>query len=368
MPRLGTVLALLFALPPLHAETLIEWQRETTRLIEPGSTYGRMIRLRDGRFLVCYEKGHKAWTKTSADAVTWDAPVLAAEGEGSNAANPELLQLASGLILLPFNERPNPEDGRHRYSIRLAASRDGGKTWKERAEPVYQGGFKGSDGVWEPAAIQLPDNEIQLFFANEAVTRENREQAISMTRSRDDGKTWSPPQSVSLRPGFRDGMPVPLVLLGGRGIVFSVEDNGLAPESRFRPSIITSPLAGSWPSKPVSPPSPRRWPALKEGVPETCNIAAPYLRQLPTCETLLSAQSNQITGTSHVMVVYVGDDRAKNFASRTQPFSPADGVDCLWNSLCVKDSDTVYALTNTRIGETRGVWCVTGKVLRQPGK
>lgn len=374
-PHFLIILPLLFCLCPNFPAApdtngiRIEWQRETTtRLIEAGATYGRMIRLRDGTRLVCYEKARRCWVKSSRDGFQWSAPVEAASSGVGLAANPELLELADGRVLLPFNERPQPENGRAAYAIRLAVSRDQGRTWNTRTEPLYVGGTRGTDGVWEPSAIQLPDGEIQLFFANEHITAKNHEQAISLMRSRDGGKTWSATETVSLRPDHRDGMPVPLALRDGRGLVLAIEDNGLTGTLRFRPVIIHSALNPSWPAPPVGSESARRWQALSHPPATNVNVAAPYVRQLPTGETVLSAQWSEVGGRNRRMVVFVGDAEAREFERRTLPFEPADGVDCLWNSLFVLDAETVTALSNTTLQGVRGLWAVDGRVARSAAR
>jgi hypothetical protein len=364
LPRLSCFAAALPAAFPRGALT-VEWQREqTTRLIEAGATYGRMIRLRDGQLLVCYEKARRCWVKSSADGFQWSAPVQAASSASGLAANPELVQLADGRVVLPFNERPRPEDGRTPYTIRLAVSLDQGRTWATRRDPLYAGGLRASDGVWEPAAAQLPDGEIQLFFANEHVTPKDHEQAISLMRSRDGGETWSAPETVCKRPDHRDGMPVPLVLRNRSGIVLAIEDNGLTGTLRFRPAIIQSPLEASWPAPPVGAVSPRRWQALANPPAAHVNVAAPYLSQLPTGETLLSAQWSETSGRNRRMVVFMGDEQARGFGGRTLPFEPPDGVDCLWNSIVARDADTVTALSNTTLRGVHGLWAVDGRVKR----
>jgi hypothetical protein len=64
------------------------------------------------------------------------------------------------------------------------------------------------------------------------------------------------------------------------------------------------------------------------------------------------------------MVVYVGDRHAKSFANRSVPFDLPEDVEGLWNSLFVKDDNTVTALSSTTINEVRGLWAVDGRVSR----
>ena len=181
-------------------------------------------------------------------------------------------------------------------------------------------------------------------------------------RSHDEGAIWSEPFQASLRAKHRDGMPVPLILQDGR-TVFSIEDNGVAPHDGehpdFRPTIIEFDSAGS-----VGADSPRRWIALREQLPGKCNVAAPYLVRLNSGETLLSVQSNEDDPRWRRMAVYVGDASAKNFSHRSLPFGLPPETNGEWNSLFVKNADTVIALTHATIKGQCGLWCVEGRIVR----
>lgn len=235
-------------------------------------------------------------------------------------------------------------------AIRMSVSSDKGQTWQPRPEPIYVAGNTECTGCWEPAAVQMPDGELRLLLAHELPG----EQEIVMMTSVDGGYTWSPPRQVSLRPGFRDGMPVPTLLADGR-FVFAIEDNGAAPQTagarRFRPTI-------------VDPDSASRWMALSELPPPSSNLAAPYLVRLQSGETLLSVQSNEDDPKRHRMAVYVGNREAKDFARRTLPFGLPRDANCNWNSLHIVDEDHVIAISNTTIQGQGGLWTVTGRVVR----
>ena len=174
-----------------------------------------------------------------------------------------------------------------------------------------------------------------------------------MLRSLDNAATWSHPQRISFRPGFRDGMPVPLMLAGGR-IVVAIEDNGMA--GKFKPAIVNPAFGES-----------ARWPALRIQLPDTTYAGAPYLRQFPGGETVLSVQSaegrqNEGTHTNSQMVVFVGDSDAKNFTSKSVPFSVPTEASGLWNSLFIKDEITVTAISGTVVNGVRGLWSIDGRL------
>lgn len=330
----------------------LEWDASTLRLLLPGGGYGRIHRLANGSLLASAE-----WQRTSVvlhsrdDGLTWTAPITAATFAHGIAANPELCPLRDGRVLLLWNERPVPDGGRHPYTIRLSSSCDGGITWIPRAEPVFTAGTTMAAACWEPAAVQMPDDSIRLFFAHELPGQ----QEIASLTSRDASQTWSEPSQASLRPNRRDGMPVPCLLQDGT-LALSIEDNGIlaATEARhppFRPSI-------------VLPDRQQRWTALGEPPAENVNVAAPYLVRLSTGETLLSVQSNEDEHRWHRMAVYVGNENARDFRNRSLPFGLPPQTNGEWNSLCVVDADAVIALSTATIEGQRGLWSIRGRVRR----
>lgn len=351
--------------------TQIVWDQSTLRKVSTGtgvrySGYARLVQLRDQSLLAVYEADGSVVTVSSADlGKSWSVPtVVAARQEGINMAVPDMLVLADGSILVCYNPRPYQIDPSRHFAIRTKRSTDVGKTWRDE-RLLYEAGHTFENGCWEPAAVQLPSGEIQLFFANEGIYTNSNEQNISMLRSGDGGLTWSKePQIVSFRAGSRDGMPVPLLLQNGRDLVFSIEDNGLR---NFKPYLIHSTVARGW-SAPVPGSSPDRWYALSGPIDDDIYAGAPYLRQLPTGQTLLSYQGtegriNKI-GNAEMKVV-VGDDQARNFGRKSVPFAiPADKSG-LWNSLSILADGTIVALTSTNAYSDDGaveVWIVKGKL------
>jgi hypothetical protein len=218
-------------------------------------------------------------------------------------------------------------------------------------------------GCWEPAQAQLPSGEIQLFFANEKPYPTTNEQEITLLRSFDNGGNWSIPQTVSYRAGSRDGMAVPLILAGQKGMVISIEDNGLA--GTFKPAIIYTSLSDNWTPPYADGSSTRRWGAPQTPLPSAIYAGASYIRQFPTGETVLSVQSGegrQSPGTLDYsqMVVYIGDATAKNFTNGSVPFSVPAGSNGLWNSLFIKNATTVTAISQLTTNGVQGLWAIDG--------
>ena len=340
---------------PLEADVgkTIVWDESTLVLVHKGGSYARMIRLKGGDILCCFEEWGKSYVRRSTDnGRTWAEPILLAERERTWCANPELLQLANGWILFFHNERP--DDGVRHFTIQVTVSKDGGRTWKHLAR-AYEADVNPHNGCWEPSAIQLPSGEIQLFFANEFPYKNSDEQEITLLRSFDNGKTWSKRETACFRAGHRDGMPVPCVLRDGKGIVVAIEDNGYTP--MFTPAIIYTSMKDNWNRGFASGASPRRWRAVKKPT----NVewgGAPYIRQMPSGETILSFQSS-VGREKPQMVVYVGDENAKNFGGRTVPFQVPSNKGGWWGSLFVKDDKTITAISSCN----GGVWAIDGHIV-----
>jgi len=337
----------------------IRWDPNTLTLIAERAGYGRMMRLRDGDILCAFgRRGSIETSRSSDDGRTWSAPKMVVKYEFGAAANPELLQLANGWVLLSYNQRPR--DGKHHFTIRTCMSEDGGETWTLNSL-VYRADTHWANGCWEPAQIQLPSGEIQLYFANEDPYRSSNEQEISLVRSYDNGQTWSKPTTFCFRAGHRDGMPVPLILNDGKGIVVGIEDNGVG--RKFRPAIISTSVKDNWNQPHVDGSDRRRWWALGRPLAAEVNAAAPYIRQFPTGETVLSCQIHE-AGAEPVMAVFIGDSEAKNFSGKTIPFKVDKGRSGKWNSLFLKNKTTVTAISGTTINGARGLWAIDGQLIR----
>ncbi|MFD2873352.1 exo-alpha-sialidase [Mucilaginibacter ximonensis] len=332
------------------------------------SGYARLIQLADNSLLGVYESEGSVYCVKSNDlGKSWSAQTLIApHADGVNMAVPDILQLKDHSLLVCYNPRPSrrPIDTTKHFAIKTKKSYDHGKTWTDE-RTLYKADYRFENGCWEPSAIQLPDADVELFFANEDPYRQSNEQCISMVKSRDGGLSWSAAKTTSFRPHSRDGMPSPILLQNGKEMAYSIEDNGF---KNFKPTIIRSTLKDDW-SKPVGATSPNRNFALADKVPDSLYLGAPYLRRLKTGETILSYQGTEgrINNMNHSeMKVVVGDNEGRNFNRKSVPFNIAGDKAGLWNSVCVLNDNTVVALTSTSSfsqNHNTEVWMIKGHVM-----
>ncbi|MDB5013960.1 MAG: hypothetical protein JWQ25_2162, partial [Daejeonella sp.] len=331
------------------------------------SGYARLIELNNGSLMCVYEADGNIVTVKSIDfGDSWSEPSLVVKKEdGFNMSVPDILQLADQSILICYNPRPYANEPSKNFAIHTIKSYDNGLSWKDD-RTLYEASFKFQDGCWEPAALQLPSGEIQLFFANEGVYLSSEEQNISLVRSNDSGLTWTKtPEIASFRAGRRDGMPSPLLLKNGKDIVFSIEDNG---SDNFKPYIIKNAVSDNW-TQTVSASSPNRTYALKEKIDNGIYAGAPYLRQLKTGETILSYQGteNRINKLENSeMKVVIGDENALDFNRKSVPFVIPGDKSALWSSVSVLNDNTVIALTSTNAYSVSGnteIWMIKGHVI-----
>lgn len=344
-----------------HERLRIDWDSSTLRLVAAKAGYARIIRLPSRDLLCCYQRKGQSRVRRSTDhGDSWREEVTATHYQHGVAANPELLQLNDGRVLLYYNERPT--EAGHPYSIMSASSVDEGRTWAA-PERLFTGGLTWEEGCWEPAAIQYPDGEVQVFFANEKPYANSNEQEISMISSRVPGRVWT----VSRRDHARDGMPVPCLLKDGQSVVLAIEDSKWRDHSgRMKPVILCSTLEQCWKKGRISGSDERRRHALKTELPPRTYLGAPYLVQMPSGVTVLSAQLENGAGVQQMMV-YVGDENAREFTNGSKPFDMADNAPGKWNSLFVKSEQTVTAVSGTTIDGVYGVWTIDGRIRPRVG-
>lgn len=356
----------------IYGQHKIIWNKQSLTKISSSEKnerycgYARMLELQDQSWLCIYEAdGHVVSVKSNDKGGTWTKPVMvAAKTNAVNMAAPDLLALKDQSILAMYNPRPFLTGEDFYFSIKIKRSEDGGFTWKDE-RLLYQADNKFENGCWEPSAIQLPNGEIQLFFANEDFYRDSEEQNISLLKSYDNGLSWSKePLVISFRENSRDGMPVPLLLHGSDSIAVAIEDNG---NKNFKPYIIKNSINQDW-QRTVTADSKYRSYALKETLADSIYAGAPYLRQLKSGETILAYQGTE--GRTNKMryaemKVTIGDEQASNFGNKSVPFEIPGDKYALWNSMMIADDDTIVAITSTNaFGDGRTeVWMIKGRLV-----
>lgn len=328
-----------------YTSSRIFWDARSPVTIFSGGGYARLIELQDGRLLACSESGGIKISFSSDKGATWTTPKLIAPNT-NNTPNcvPDLVQLSDGTILVGYNPRPSkPYTEDRRFGIRLRRSTNNGRTWSDEIF-VYDADYTFENGCWEPSFLELPGGELQLYFADESPYTNSGEQQISMCRSFDGGLTWTQPQCISFRSGYRDGMPVPVLLGDKRNIVVAIEDNGWSGVGDFLPTTVRTALSNNWKNNTfVSGSSSQRNRSINYDYCPMAKGGAPYLRVLPNGETVLSHQSTYGDGDNMKMYVYVGDKQAKDFKAMSRPFYQGT-KGCWWNSLAVIDTGIVVAV------------------------
>lgn len=357
-----------------NQDYFIEWEKNTLVCIADEGGYPRMRRLKDNSLIVVYEnrRGDLMVKKSIDEGDTWGGPVMAYEafnyvdektGESTrvNIANPEIIQLDNGDILLASNLRPQKE-GIYPFSIALKKSMDNGTTWTE-PDILYQAGTYFGDGCWEPSFLMLPNGVLHLYFANESPYRASDEQEISILYSVDHGTSWSEQHTtVSFRKGKRDGMPV--AVHDGNKIYVAIEDN---LSQQFKPYIVQSSVEQAW-TNPVLEDSPYRYSALRNPLGNEVYAGAPYLILTDQDVFVLSYQttknrsSNWELSTMEVVV----SDRPSDFRNPSRPFDVPLSKEAKWNALYDLGDNTVVALASTNFNSDKiGIWMIKGGIIKK---
>ncbi|WP_444932026.1 sialidase family protein [Microbulbifer sp. SSSA002] len=341
--------------------TYLEWDEEAVQPDFSGY-YARIKKLSDGRLALVYERALRAKVRFSSDlGKTWFDEIDVSGKDGYSYANPEIIELENGWLVYGANGRPTNQTSTNLlpYTISVNISIDRGVTWSNDIL-VYTCGTTFSTGCWEPSFLQLPNGELQIYFADESEYLNSNEQQISMLSSPNHGLTWLNKKAISYSQGSRDGMPVPLLLNNSQEIVVAIEDNGI--NGQFKPTTVRTSLENNWNQGPVLKGDPLRELAVSSNLlPYETYAGAPYIVQLSGGETLLSIQSNIGRKTTNRNIqVYIGDEEARNFSRPSTPFpSLGDDEELLWNGLGVLDDSTVISIASpglrTSVGHVKRV-------------
>ena len=324
----------------------IFWDTASRRTVFSSGGYARLIQLQDGRLMAVCEHSGIDIAFSSNMGKTWTAAKRIVTNT-NNTPNcvPDLIQLHDGTIVVGYNPRPSePYTEDRRFGIRCKRSTDNGRSWSDEIF-VNDASYTFQDGCWEPAFLQLPSGELHLYFADEGPYTTNGDQQISLCRSFDGGQTWTKAQKICYRQGFRDGMPVPILLQPAQEIVVAIEDNGWG-YGDFLPTTVRTTLQNNWQNYWVSATDKNRDCSLNFDFCPVATGGAPYLRQLPSGETVISHQSPYANDGKIQMRVAVGNNQARDFRAVSTPFGEAQhNPQGLWNSLAVIDTGVVVAVS-----------------------
>lgn len=233
-------------------------------------------------------------------------------------SNGDILAVASYRANVGYRERPLDA------GLVLRRSTDNGSTWGDPIE-IYQG------VNWEPYLLQLPSGEIHCYFTDSDRTLvEGTDTGTAMVVSSDNGNTWTPsfgsdPYYVLRTKHIKDGntyfnnqMPSVIKLNDSDELAAALEAN----IGGYHISFAYSGDDGQWEHLAVD----------EEGPTDRNDLAfsgsAPYLRQFPSGETILSYNHNS---RFHLKM---GDAKARNFGEN---YSPSVFTGGYWGSLELED-------------------------------
>jgi hypothetical protein len=187
----------------------VSWSSEVIQIENAGSSWTRMVHLRDGSWLAAYTIGPSPTTglrvKRSFDDMrtwTWISQVWES---GRNLDNANLYQRPDGVVLLAMRSLVT---GRS-YRINVYQSSDSGNSW-QFLSTVDRNEDKKPGGLWEPFLLGLPDGRMACFYANETHSTDHPaySQIISERISDDGGLTWGGEIFAVAQPGTpRPGEP-----------------------------------------------------------------------------------------------------------------------------------------------------------------
>lgn len=289
-------------------------------------SYPRIRTLADGSYILTWQNRHDSGGNgkhtlyaLSKDLRSWEYMGYLWEGKSITNSlgkadtklytNANTLQLSNGEVMAVAAFRASSsysrQDCRMDHGLIIKRSKDGGRTWFGE-KVIYNG------PCWEPHLIELPDGEIQCFFAESRPWISGSHSGTVMVYSKDGGATWSPELG---KDGYRvmrklwwnefpkaNGvignpmncytyqMPVGIILNDSKQFAFAMEsavkrgknsDNTVY--DTFEIAIAYSRPDGKWVYMQEGEELPTS--QRKDGV---ASGAAPYIIQFPSGETLIA--------------------------------------------------------------------------------
>ena len=322
---------------------------DTLRIRE--ANYPRIKKIADDRYILFYQDARVArniYYSVSSDLKEWGLGLnlfasrsITVNGESDtlcySTCDATVLQNGDIMAIASFRSSRNFRRTNEFNGLAMKISSDGGRTWG-----VEQIIYKGSN--WEPQILQLPDGEIQVYFTHggpkiqpqmEAGIPESEmvpSSGTAIIRSKDNGKTWDPyvmeppyaahrvsQQYAYTKKGiqvFTDQMPCAILLNNTDTIALAMESMFV----RDGEDVLYITTAYSDDNWAVGLGLDEEGPADKQE--NMWHGAAPYLRQFPSGETVLSYNQKRFQ-------IRLGDSLAREFGD---PLFPLNGTG-RWGSL-----------------------------------
>ena len=347
----------------------VTWENAFRPIYSEAAYYPRATALADGRLLVAFahptpvgkaiacvfsSDGGKTWTNYRR---------ISEHPKPVDLDNAFPLQLADGTVLVAYRRHDRQ---RHIFRIEASSSRDGNE-WAVRSTVAT-----GTQGIWEPFLLPLPDGTVQVYYASEEGVYPD--QRIEVRTSVDDGISWGKPVTVAEKKGSRDGMPG-VVRLNDQELLAVFEAQDVPPFRFVIRGVRSSDLGRTWsatrpliyrPNNLVAAPWSAGAPSiirLRDGrlmvsfqSDEKNTFVAGDLRRDPT-----HSEYNYLRHTQFACVTSL--DQGQSWSAPVHlhggPDDPAN-----WNALYALKDGTVLALTNHR----RGIWIKTGATDEAPGR
>lgn len=335
---------------------------ENLDYIEHNLYYPRAKHLGDGSVLLSFSNHHygydiyavrsedcaRTWSNAVCIAHSYDTVYTDSKGLTEKDrivyVNPDFIELQDGRVIMAYqwrylhgyNDLPKTNEN---CGIMVAFSSDKGRTWTGHKE-VYRG------RCWEPAFLQLPSGEIQMYITSSQEIRQNTScPRTVIIRSFDGGVTWQGKEccgiddneAVSRTVDERfayDGMPSAVLLDDNKGIVMPLEVWSGPYVMDQTPVVVKTTMEENWKldQQRILAEGGPDYPMKKE-VNKNFQGYGPYCTKLPTGEVIV--QSNGTYKGVQGMWAFVGDKSADRFHFATSPFVSDEywgSVDCLENS------------------------------------
>ena len=313
--------------------------------------YPRIKKISDDRYILFYQDRQHGWDiyySVSSDLKDWGLGLplftshsITVNGESDtlcySTCDATVLQNGDIMAVASFRSSRNFRRTNEYNGLAMRISSDGGKTWGE--EQVI---YKGSN--WEPQILQLPTGEIQVYFTHGGPKIQPQMEAgiptsemvpssgTAIIRSYNNGKTWDPyvmePPYAAHRVSqqythtdkgiqvFTDQMPCAILLNNTKTIALALESKFV----RNGKDVLYITMAYNDDNWAVGLGLDEEGPADKQE--NMWSGAAPYLRQFPSGETILSYNQKRFQ-------IRLGDSLARQFGD---PLFPLRGTG-RWGSL-----------------------------------